>query len=456
MKEESARAVAVRALDRLEKNLPANRILERELERLKDEDRSLATSLFYGVLRRRITLDYVLEHLSGRRMERIDRPLRNILRTGLYQLRYLDKIPPWAAIDEAVKTAKPHGKGSGFVNAVLRQATRRDVPLPAPEGDFLLHLSVKYSQPLWLVERWLRRLGRTETEALLAMNTEIPPLVLRANRLRTTAAGLCRQLAEGGFTAIAGLHFPEALRLPSGVPARLPGYAQGLFSVQDESSQAVAGVLDPQPGERIMDLCAGAGGKTTALAERMGDEGEIVGLDLDGERLGLLQDNAGRLGLRSIARVRMDAREAGERYAAWADRLLLDAPCSGTGVIRRRPDIGWNKGPGDIRRLAERQRRLLAVAAGVVRAGGVLVYATCSTEAEEGEEVVADFLRGRSDYRPENIGPYLPPSLRGAAEGHSLRLWPQRHGTDGFFLARLRRTGGVEGDAGGEGAETTG
>ena len=445
MKRESARAVAIRALNRLEKNFPINRALERELGSLSDEDRSLATSLFYGVLRRRITLDYILEHLAGRRMERIDRPLHNILRTGLFQLRYLDKIPPWAAIDEAVKTAKAFGKGGAFVNAVLRKATRQDVNMPSPEKDLSLHLSVTYSHPIWLVKRWLRDLGRLETDALLEANTRIPPLVLRTNLLRTTPAGLKREMEEAGFPTTSGLHFPEALYLASGAPARLPGYARGLFSVQDEGSQAVVSVLDPQPGERIFDLCAGAGGKTTALAERTGDRGEIIAMDLDKGRLTLLRDNVGRLGLQSVSWLQMDVREAGDRYAGWADRLLLDAPCSGTGVIRRRPDIGWNKGPADIRRLAGRQRELLLSAAGVVRPGGIMVYATCSTETEEGEAIIADFLRGRSDYRPDDLTPYLPPSLQGAAKGHMLRLWPQRDGTDGFFMARLRRSQNEEG-----------
>lgn len=431
-----------------------DRILARS--QLPERERGLATELAYGVARRLGSLDWALARFSRRPPERLDAPVRVAVRLGAYQLWHLDRIPAHAAVDESVELVRRHGPAyaAGFVNAVLRAAARvrwEELPLPPAAEDPAGHLAIAGAHPRWLVERWLARLGTEETAALLAANNRVPVLSARVNRLRAEPEALLRELERAGATVEPGRYLPEALRLGHGVhPAELTAFREGRLTWQDESSMLAVHVLDPQPGETVIDVAAAPGGKSTHIAERMGDRGRVIACDVDARRLRKLEENARRLGLHSIEPLALDGRRLGDRFAGAADRVLADVPCTGLGVIARRPDLRWRKAPGDIRALAALQRELLASAAACLKPGGVLVYSTCTTEPEENQDVVAAFLRETDgEFAAEDLRPWLPPALRdepGAAEGW-IQLWPHRHGVDGFFIARIRRRPAERGEA---------
>ncbi|MDI6871539.1 MAG: 16S rRNA (cytosine(967)-C(5))-methyltransferase RsmB [Bacillota bacterium] len=421
---------------------------------LSAADRGLATELVYGVVRRRLTLDWVIGQFATRPVGSLAPWVRNLLRLSLYQMLYLTRVRPEAACHEAVEIAKTRGhRGTaGFVNAVLRAFLRgRDnLAWPDPESGPAKHLAVRESHPEWLVERWLARLGFGETAELLAVNNQPPPLVLRVNRRRASREEVLAGLAERGVEAEASRWVPEGIVLRSrgGAVEELPEVAKGLVQVQDEASMLIAHLVAPEPGERVLDAAAAPGGKATHLAELMDDRGEVRALDVHPGKLRLISENAARLGLSSVRPELRSALELAEA-ADWSrsfDRALLDAPCTGLGVLRRRPDARWRKEPGDVAALSAQQRQLLRSVAQTVRRGGRLVYSTCSTEPEEGEEVAEDFLR---DQGGEFVVLAAREILaeRGVAAGGTasafngpyLRLWPHRHGTDGFFAACFER-----------------
>ena len=386
---------------------------------LDPRDRALATELAYGATRWLLRLDFELGSRLRQPLHRLPLPIQNILRLGLYQLRFTDRIPPYAAVAEAVAQARHHGHQgtAGLVNAVLRRAAAEPAPA-APD------LATEYSHPRWLVERWLARLGREETEALLTADNQSPRVVLRANRLRTTVDGLIATLAEAGVAAVPGRHAPEALVLDRAAVPDLAALANGLCTVQDEASMLAARILAPQPGWTCLDLAAAPGGKATHLAELMRDEGIVLANDLEPARAKLVQAAARRLGLKSVRVRAADARTLPKNWGGRCDAVLADVPCSGLGTLARRPDLRWQKTETDLRTLPPLQAQLLEAGAACVRPGGRLVYSTCSTEPEENEDVVDTFLRGHPEF---------------AADGEAIRLWPQRDACDGFFIAPMKR-----------------
>ncbi|HEX6987868.1 MAG TPA: 16S rRNA (cytosine(967)-C(5))-methyltransferase RsmB [Bacillota bacterium] len=444
-----ARRVALDALLDFEQGSAVDQALSRALSRhlpADPRDRALVTELVYGVVRRLRALDFALDAVATRPVARMEPPVRAILRLAVYQLLYLDRVPAHAVVHQAVDQARAVGKdrSAGFINAVLRalQRDRDRLAWPDRRREPVRYLCVAHSHPEWIVRRWLARLGFEETEALCAANNRRPELTLRVNRLRREPAAAADALAAAGAETSPGRLFADALRVHAQLaPDDLPGYAEGAWTPQDEGSMLAAVVLDPRPGERVLDACAAPGTKTTHLAERMDDRGDILALDADPARIDRIAANAGRLRLQSVRWRCGDARRAEELVgAAWADRALVDAPCTGLGTLARRPDLRWRKRPGDVGRLAALQREILAGVAPVVRPGGVLVYSTCTTEPEENEQVVRDFLSAHPDYRLEPVGPWLPEALRAEAGGEGwLQVWPHRHGVDGFFIARLRR-----------------
>lgn len=427
-------------------------------------DRALATELVYGVTRWRGRLDYVLDHLSRRPVGDLPAWIRNILRMGLYQILYLDRVPDRAAVSESVLLAREFGhRGTaGLVNAVLRQAAARGrlVPLPPADEDPVRRLAVEHSHPEWLVRRWLGRLGPERTAALCRVNNEAAPLTLRANAVRVTRDELLARLKAEGAEAGPGRYFPEAAVYRGGAPLRdLAAYREGLFSVQDESAMSAARAVAPKPGWLVVDACAGVGGKATHLAELMGDRGTVVAVDLFEHKLGLLRKAAQRLGLGSIVTRRLDARHlASSDLAGLADAVLVDAPCSGLGVLRRRPDLRWRLKEVDLAGLAGLQADILAAAAACVRPGGVLVYATCTVEPEENQAIVEGFLARNLEFDaddaaaaagvdPERLGRGLTEgsgrsgSGRPELSGRDLVFTPESGGPDGFFVSRLVRRG---------------
>jgi 16S rRNA (cytosine967-C5)-methyltransferase len=444
-----ARRLAYQVLLNLEKQASyPDRLLRAALLRhpdLKDEDRALFTELVYGVLRWQGTLDWHIDQLSNIKPRKVAPEIRLLLRLALYQILCLSRVPDHAAVNEAVKIVKssqpPHL--AGFVNALLREAIRRegrwDWPSPASEPE--AYLAITTSHPQWFVQRSLKEFGFEETQSFCQANNTIASLVLRVNPRKILRAELLDQLREDGARAEPSPYLPEAVRL-SGLRqdlARQRCYQEGWIHVQDEASQLVSLIVDPRPGERILDLCAGFGGKTTHLGLLMDDAGAIVAVDQSSWKLQELQQNARRQDLNLITTVAGDARELPPTQLGSFDRVLLDAPCSGFGTLRRKPDIKWRRHPKDPYRFSQLQRELLHRASLLVREGGILVYATCTVFSEEDEAVAADFGKRHEDWVLEPVAGFLPEACREMVHGDYFKSWPHRHGVDGFFAARWRR-----------------
>lgn len=449
MKKYSAREMALRALYNIDQKRTYARLALDSLlgpYPLDPPDRALATELVYGVTRRRNTLDWIINQYASRPVTKMTPWIRNILRMGVYQLMYLERIPASAAGNEAVELAKKYGHAgtARFVNGIMREFARRreEIAFPAMDEDLVAHISLKYSHPPWLVERWLKRLGPDNTMDLCEANNRTPPLVVRANRLKVTRERLKEALEAEGVEVEESPDLPEALVI-GGFPSLdgLDSFRQGWFSIQDESSMMVGRVVAPRPGEMVIDACSAPGGKATHLAELMGNRGKVIAADVHEHKLPLIRDNCRRLGVTIVVPLCADGRTLGDLFPGQADRVLVDAPCSGLGVLRRRPDARWAKSPEVIKELSLLQRELLHGASGCVRPGGVLVYSTCTTEPEENEEVREDFLQHHPEFEPEDLRPFLPARFRAeqsASQGY-LQLYPHIHGTDGFFIARFSR-----------------
>lgn len=410
-------------------------------------DRSLVTELVSGSVKRRYTLDWVLERYLRQGIKRTPPWTRNILRLAAYQMLYLDRIPASAACDTAVELAKKYApRNAGLVNAVLRRLAESGWPdLPPYEQDPVTHLALKHSHPPWLVERWLARWGREWTEALLAANNKRPPLAMRVNTLKGEVAQVAAELRELGCEVRYSSFVPEGLVADElSFLEKLPGLQEGRFLFQDEGSMLVAHALSPAPGSFVVDACAGLGTKSTHLAQLMGDAGEILAVDLRPNKLALLEESCRRLGVTCVRTMAADARRLPELLKRRAEYVLLDAPCSGLGVLRRRADARFQKTPEQVAALSRLQLELLEAAREILAPGGVLVYSTCTTEPEENEEVLAELCRRYPDLLPENLNLVFPRPLpreedrRRAAQGQ-LQLYPHLHDTDGFFMARLRK-----------------
>jgi 16S rRNA (cytosine967-C5)-methyltransferase len=441
------RHAAFTILARIEKERSYSDILiDRELSAgaIQGPDRGLLTELVYGVLRRQGTLDYVIGQFSRIAVSRLERAVLGLLRIGLYQLLFLDRIPSSAAVNETVKLAHVLApRSAGFINAVLRQADRQRDSIKYPDRDRSPHeyLAARYSHPVWIVKEWERQLGFEGAEALAAVMSDIPPLTIRCNTLRISRKDLAERLLAEGATATDCEYSPLGMHLSASTPAStLASFREGLFSIQDEASQIAALLVGAVPGERIVDLCAAPGGKATCLAELMENRGEVVACDIHPRRLEQVTAFAARLGIGMIRTMALDASQPdampkGELF----DRVLLDAPCSGLGVLRRNPESKWWKRPEDIRVLAEKQRSILANAATLVRPGGVLLYSTCSTSIAEDEDVLDDFLSRNSGFVLEDLRKHFLQHAPLFTEQGMFRSWPHLHGMDGFFAARLKR-----------------
>lgn len=418
----------------------ADASLKSQLRRdgLTGADAALATRIVYGVLQNRALLDFYLGAYCSQKLSRLQPPLADILRIGAYQILFLDKVPDRAAVNESVELAKKNGRGaaSGLVNAVLRKLSLNKAQLPAiPERDETQALSIRYSHPKWLVRRLLALLGREEAESFLAADNAVAPLTVQVNTLRTTAAALTARLADAGVTAAAHPWVPDCLELTgSGDLTELDAFREGLFFVQDPAAKLVSLIAAPQKGGRVIDVCAAPGGKSFGAAVAMGDEGEILACDLHENKLKRIKEGAARLGLKSIQTFAADGTVFRPEWADSADTVLVDAPCSGLGIIRKKPDVRY-KSPDDLFTLTVAQAAILENAARYVRPGGVLLYSTCTILPEENGQVVDGFLAEHPDFSRET---FTLPAPVGEQPGE-LTLWPHRHGTDGFYICRLRR-----------------
>lgn len=404
---------------------------------LPEPDHALVTRLVYGTLAWQGRLDHHLGGLLHTGRHTLEPAVRVALRLGLYQLLLLDRVPAYAAVDGSVRLARRAGRAAaGLVNAVLRRAAARpaDLPLPDARVDPIERLAVEWSHPRWLVERWVGEFGVEETAALLQANNERSPTAVRANRLRTTRAALLAELAAHGVAAAAGRWGADALVIARGA-ARLRGLAawrEGRVAYQGEASQLVTPLLGAALGAHVLDACAAPGGKAAHAAALVGARGMVVALDQRPAGVARMTAEAARLGAAAMRPMVGDARRP--PFTAPFDGVLVDAPCSGLGTLRRHPELRWRRRPADIPRLAALQSEILAAVAPLVRPQGVLVYAVCTIAREENEQVVAA-LRDR---HPRFVPEAAPaPAETVTPEGY-VRTLPNRHGLDGFFAVRLR------------------
>ncbi|MDI3327102.1 MAG: 16S rRNA (cytosine(967)-C(5))-methyltransferase RsmB [Alicyclobacillaceae bacterium] len=416
-------------------------------------DAALATELVYGTLQWQQWLDARIARYSRRSPDRLDLPARVALRMAAYQLLKLTRVAPYAAVDEAVELVKRRRpRAAAFVNGVLRSLLRDPGGSESGVGESggcgemtPERLAEVTSHPLWMVRRWCEEFGLETTARLCRSNNERPPFALRANRLRTSARELAAALGRRGIAADPSPVFPDAVRMADGADvSRLDLFQAGYFTVQDESAMLAVACLNPSPGWRVLDLCAGPGGKTTHLAEWMEDRGEVVAVDIHPHRVELIRGAAKRLGLNCIRPVCADGR--GGEWEEGFDGVLVDAPCSGLGVLRRRPELKWRRTPRDVAQLAALQRELLSAGARAVGPGGVLVYATCTVMKAENDDVVSAFLQGPGGrtFQPEDPTRQWP---EGALAGvhrttFGVQVFPFQFGGDGFYFARLRRISG--------------
>lgn len=435
----NAREAAYTALLRYENNASYSNIeLDGTIKKygLTGVERSFFTALFYGVIERGITLDYYISKLSERKISEIDRDVLIMLRMGLYQLMYMDKVPESAAVNESVALARrfwAKKNSENFVNAVLRGFIRqRDkIPLPDNKKHYIKHISVKYSMPEWLCVLFAKSYGKSKTESIFEAMNHVPPMTLRVNTLKTTREEFAEKLSTAGIECRKTKNAAYGVKLRASTPYEALAPFDGEFFVQDEASQICTEVLGAQKGERVLDACACPGGKSFGIALYMENEGEILSCDLHKNKLSLIERGAEGLGISIIKTMERNGTKEDNESGTF-DRILCDVPCSGLGVIAKKPDIR-RKNPEDIERLPEVQAKILAESARHLKNGGTLVYSTCTLNPKENKEIVENFLAEHEDFAlvPFKIGEI-------ECEGYT-ELYPHEHHTDGFFIAKMTR-----------------
>lgn len=444
------RRLAFDILERVAGGGYADRTLDATLHRhstLDPRDRGLVTELVYGVLRQQGRLDYALSRFCKQPLARLETRVLLLLRLGAYQLLCLDRVPESAAVDTTVQLTRvlKLERATGFVNGVLRALGRGKglMEWPSAEGVPLDHLQHALSLPAWLAKRWLDEMGSEAAGQLAAALLEAAPMTVRVNTLKTDRRRFIDALAAAGHRGEPTRFAAEGVIVRERGTAPLPGDAEGWYQVQDEASMLIAPLLTPHPGERLLDACAAPGGKTTHLAALTGNRAQITALDLHPQRIHLVEQGARRLGCERITTRCWDLTTfPGFFERASFDGVLVDAPCSGLGVLRRNPEARWRLHPADITLLAERQAAILNQAAPLVKPGGRLVYAVCTNTPEETGDQVANFLERHPDFQLEPLTPLVPQGWQGLLDERGcLRSWPRQLDLDGFFAARFRRNG---------------
>ncbi len=406
-------------------------------------DKALVTEIVNGTLRNLARIDWVKSQFVKK--NKIEPWIEDIIRCGTYQLLFLDRVPDSAVCNESAELARKHGHEGTvkFVNGVLRNISRSKEKLEYPdkEKQSIKFLSVFYSHPEWMVEKWVKDFGRDFTEELLKSNNETPPFTIRCNRLKISKQELLAKLSEENIECQEGTYNAEAIHIrgTSSIEDRA-SFKNGYYQVQDESSMLVAHVLDPKAGERVLDVCSAPGGKTTHIAELMGNQGEIVARDIHQHKLKLVEENCSRLGVSIVKTELYNAMILDEKSIERFDKVLLDVPCSGLGVLRRKPDLRWKKEQDNFGELAKLQSEMLELASKYVKSGGALIYSTCTINKTENIEVVKKFLSVSQQFQLESIIGQIPENLvcESADKGY-LELFPNTHGTDGFFIAKMRK-----------------
>ncbi len=437
------RGIAVKILNRVGRSdAYLDRLLDHELrsDDINELDKGLMNEIVTGVIRWQMKLDWVLTGFFHGNFTKAETNIRNALRVALYQILFLDRVPHSAAVNEAVEFIKRlRGQKAGdLVNAVLRNIIRNleNIRYPDPKEDRIRHLSVVESHPYWMTRRWVERFGYDDARRLMAANNRVPDLCLRINRLKTDIKAFHALLEQHQISFGVSRYLECFIRVPHMADIGSSDmFRRGYFSVQDESAGLAVRLLDPQPGHRVLDLCAAPGGKTTFMGELMNNTGEIVAVDRYETRLNLVKTAAQRTGVTIVELLPGDASEVD---LAPGDRVLVDVPCSGLGVLAKKPDAKWHREVEDIERLSATQEALLRNAARLVLHGGVIVYSTCTIEPEENRKVIEVFLREHPDFTLEAAGQFLPADVVGP-DGF-VETYPHTHGMDGSFAARLRRT----------------
>lgn len=433
------RHIAFGILNRVEgTDAYADILLDAELGTLAEIDRALATEITYGVLRWRMRLDHIIDTFSSIKAKKLEHRVLTALRIGLYQLFFLTRIPASAAVNESVNLVRQQGKKTaGFVNAILRNADRdRARALSAGlDGDATRRISIEYSHPEWLVRRWIKRFGAEFTTGLCKANQQVPPKTLRANTLVNSRDELVDILTGDGIEVKATRFSLSGIEVLNGRPKA----KDNRYYIQDEASQLIAHLISPEPGEHVLDACSAPGGKTTHMAELMRNKGVICGLDTYPARLKSVEESAARLGITIIKTIGARSEVPLPIGLDGFDAVLLDAPCTGLGVIRRAPEIKYRRQEKEIREMGAKQARLLENLCNYVKKGGRLVYSTCTFEPEETTDVITGFLEIHPEFGLEDAREYLPSGCAELVEDGLLKTYPHIHSTDGFFGARLRR-----------------
>jgi 16S rRNA (cytosine967-C5)-methyltransferase len=450
LRKSTPRAICLEILNRIdETGRHADRLLTDSFKRyrhLTALDQSFLTELTYGTLRWRGKLDWVIQHFSNVPFEKVESRLLNVLRAGLYQILFMSRTPVSAAVNESVELAKKfRGRGgASFVNGILRTFLRQKESFKTPEfeADRALHLAVVQSHPLWLTTRWVGEFGADEAMQICLHNNRVAPLTLRTNTLKIDRPRLIEKLKEQGLHPLPTSFSCEGIVLPEPPPvSELPFLKEGLYLIQDEASQMVSVILDPQPGETILDACAAPGGKTTHMAQRMRNSGRIYALDLTSEKLSHIENLCLRLGATTVKTLRGDASQPlSVSGVSRFDRILADVPCSGFGTLRRNPDLKWKRDEGDVKRLSELQSAIVRNLSAYLKKGGILVYSTCTVFREENEEVIGRFLRDHPEFLLDQMEKILPEAGHPFIQGGYFKTFPPKNDMDSFFAARLMKT----------------
>ncbi len=444
---QGVRGHAVKILNRIDRtDAYLDKLLDIEIKNssLSGLDKSLLFEIVHGVTRWLGRIDWILNGFYKGQFSKCIPNVKNAMRVALYQILFLDKVPDYAAVNDAVEFVKKlqGQKPADLTNAVLRNIIRSKdtIRYPDPNEDIVAYLSAYYSHPTWIVKRWVNRYGKENTEKFLIANNNKPSLILRVNNLVTNAAELKSLLNSVDLKYSDSRYLPEFIHM-----ANLSNitdweyFRKGYFSVQDESTGLPIKLLDLRPEMRVLDLCAAPGGKTAFMADVMQNKGEIVALDRFESRLKILQKNLDRLKVTNVKSIIVDANEFTDEVGF--DRVLVDAPCSGLGTLTKKPDLKWKRDLGDIRNIVNIQCQLLKKGAGLLKHGGSLVYSTCTVEPEENIEIIKKFLSENLDFKLINAGNFLPSEL--VAEDGTVQTFPHIHGLDGSFAAKLEKSSQV-------------
>ncbi|GIO21918.1 16S rRNA (cytosine(967)-C(5))-methyltransferase RsmB [Oceanobacillus sp. J11TS1] len=426
----------------------SNLLLNHELQQsdLNEKDKRLLTEVVYGTVQNQLTIDYYIAHFMKNK-KNVDLWVKQLLRMSVYQMVYLEKVPDHAVVHESVEIAKIRGhKGiAGFVNGILRSIQRDGVPDLSFIKDPVERISIETSHPKWLVERWIDMYGVEQTEAMCQENLKHFPMSIRIQPLKTNRKSIMTQLEEQDFTVAESAFSPQGIVIQKGNIFKTDLLKEGFATVQDQSSMLVAESLQLEPGMKVLDTCSAPGGKVTHVAEKMADQGEIHAFDLHKKKVKLIEEKAATLNLHAISAFQGDARNLHEKFEeASFDRIVIDAPCSGLGVINGKPEIKYEKQASDIERLASIQFDIIQSAAPLLKPDGLLVYSTCTVDKEENNQVVQRFLENNPGFSidlsfRDDLSELIQHAPGWSSEG--LQLFPQDFQTDGFFLTRIKRNG---------------